>query len=128
MVSEEMSVSWMGAKGYASGSTSSSAASKKLNRFLTRNSAEARVMLLITRRPSSTMWGTTAKSAFSRVICATRAAASLPPAMAMEQSAAFSAGMSFTPVAHHSHGAALPLERRDQPGACPHGDTRPNTA
>ena len=69
----------------------------RLKIFLTRNRDAARVMLLMTRRPSSTMRGITSKSASSSVICATRQAASLPPAMAMEQSAALRAGMSFTP-------------------------------
>ena len=53
--------------------------------------------MLITRRPSPTMAGMAAKSAFIRVSWAAFLAASEPPAMAMEQSAAFRAGMSFTP-------------------------------
>ena len=63
----------------------------------TRNREAARVILLITRRPSSTTKGREAKSAFSRVSCAACFAASAPPAMAMEQSAVFKAGISLTP-------------------------------
>ena len=64
---------------------------------LTRKSDAARVMLPTTRRPSATISGMFAKFASRSVSCAACFVASAPPAMAMEQSAALSAGMSFTP-------------------------------
>ena len=54
-------------------------------------------MLLITRRPSATTAGMDAKFESISTIFATCRAASLPEAIAIEQSASFSASTSFTP-------------------------------
>ena len=93
----EISVSWMGLNGYCPGISSISRLSRKLKIVLVRNMLAALVMLLITLRPSSTISGSTLKSEVSRVSWAAFFAASAPLAIAMEQSAVFRAGMSFTP-------------------------------
>ena len=54
-------------------------------------------MLPITRRPSATTAGRELKSPSIRTSWAACSVASAPPAMAMEQSEAFSEGMSLTP-------------------------------
>ena len=65
--------------------------------FFTRKSDAERSMLLITRLPSATTDGMQAKLESSRTRSETLAAASLPDAMAILQSASFSASTSFTP-------------------------------
>ena len=65
--------------------------------FFTRNSVAERSMLLMTRRPSATTLGMEAKLESSSTMWLTWLAASLPEAMAMEQSASLSASTSFTP-------------------------------
>ena len=65
--------------------------------FFTRYNAEARWILLMTRRPSATTLGMAAKSLSSSTSWATWQAASAPEAMAMPQSASFKASTSFTP-------------------------------
>ena len=72
-------------------------ARKKERMFFTRYSAEARWMLLMTRRPSATTFGKAAKSLFSSTSWATWQALSAPEAMAMPQSASFRARTSLTP-------------------------------
>ena len=54
-------------------------------------------MLPMTRRPSATTAGSALKSLLSSTSCAACSVACAPPAMAIEQSAAFSDGMSLTP-------------------------------
>ena len=63
----------------------------------TRYNEAVLVILPITRRPSATTAGSELKSRSNRTICAACSVASAPPPMAMEQSAALSEGMSFTP-------------------------------
>ena len=65
--------------------------------FFTRKSAAERSMLFMTLLPSATTDGMAAKLDSSRTICETWLAASEPEAIAMEQSASFSASTSFTP-------------------------------
>ena len=72
-------------------------ARKKDRMFFTRYNAEARWILLMTRRPSATTLGMAAKSLSSSTSWATWQAASAPEAMATPQSASFNASTSFTP-------------------------------
>ena len=55
------------------------------------------VILLITRRPSSTIWGIASKLLSSKTRFAAFLAASLPDAIAIEQSASLKARTSLTP-------------------------------
>ena len=86
-----------GSSGYVMNETTEKTESRSENRFLTRNRLAERSMLLTTRRPSSTTSGMRAKSESSSTTCAACAAASLPDAIATEQSASFIARMSLTP-------------------------------
>ena len=97
IVNIAMSETCAGSSGYVRNDTAEKTESKRENRFLTRNKLAERSMLLTTRRPSSTTSGMRAKSESSSTTCAACAAASLPEAIATEQSASFMARMSFTP-------------------------------
>ena len=77
------------------GSTSDTTLSSTEKMFLTKNSDADRWMLLMTRRPSATTWGST--EVRTSTSCATWLAACAPDAMAMPQSASFNAKTSFTP-------------------------------
>ena len=64
---------------------------------MVRNRLATRSMLLITRRPSATTWGSAEKLESSSTSWATPRVASLPDAIATPQSASFSARTSLTP-------------------------------
>ena len=72
-------------------------AREKEKMFFTRNRVAERSMLFITRRPSATTLGMEAKLFSSSTMWLTWLAASLPEAMATEQSASLRASTSFTP-------------------------------
>ena len=71
--------------------------SRKENVVLSRNREAVRVMLLTTRLPSMTTAGREEKLESINTSCETCRAASLPAAMAIEQSASLSASTSLTP-------------------------------
>ena len=97
MVNDEMSVIWMGWKGYCQGTTTNSTADTMDSSVFTRKSDAERWRLLMERRPSATTLGMLAKSLSTSTRCATFLAASLPAAIATLQSAAFKARVSLTP-------------------------------
>ena len=88
---------WDGSSGYVTIEISEKMDSRNEKMFFTRNSVPERCRLLTTRRPSSTTEGIFEKSLSSRTSCAACAAASLPDAIATEQSASFNASTSLTP-------------------------------
>ena len=97
MVKADMSVSWIGTKGYCHGRKMNKNAAVIESKVLTRKSEAERCKLLIERRPSATTAGMLAKSLSTSTSWATLRAASEPLAMATLQSLAFSASTSFTP-------------------------------
>ena len=88
---------WAGTKGYTAGRNSSTKDTKNEKIFFTKNREADRSMLLITRLPSRTIWGRASKLESSSTIWETCWAASLPAAMATEQSASLRASTSLTP-------------------------------
>ena len=97
MVRAERMLKWKGIMGYGQLVQEVISAKPSEKIFFTRNKVAARWMLLMTRRPSPTIWGMAEKSESSSTSCPTWVAAWAPEAMAMPQSASFMASTSLTP-------------------------------
>ena len=97
IVTAPMTVMSVGSKGRPLGISIKMRANKKLYMVLTIYRAAERSRLLMLRLPSATTFGIDAKLLSSKTRLETFFAASLPEAMATEQSASFRARTSFTP-------------------------------
>ena len=97
MVVAEMMLRCSGTTGYGQAVNREMMLRNREKIFFTKNSAAARWILLMTRRPSPTIPGIAAKSDSSSTSWATWLAAWAPEAMAMPQSASFRASTSLTP-------------------------------